>query len=342
MPGASRFTIFCALIVVLTFFFLCSGAVAQEKKDVSDPVLAEILSYFNRRMPRFINQHGREVFVADGPVTRGGLLSALYEYDRSLKFAGKDDFTDLKEKVDQIEKEKNTRAPETTKLEERLAALEKKFAEKNTGVPEKTRGAPQATENDALEKDISKIQTKVAALDSSFAASNVSLDENVNALGRRMDRLEEKVFSRSVPSSSMTNIERRIEILEKGLVPGGAALGPTRDVSRKLDRVEQLENKLNRMEERIDGLGGNTASVPQQSRAARQDLSEYDRRLERVEDKISDFTSTEKQVSKLEEKINSIERVSSLASVTSSEEISELKKRIEELERLVGQKTQEK
>ena len=77
---------------------------AQVKKDVSDPVLNEILAFFNHRMPRFINQHGQDVFVADGPVTRGGLISALYEYDRSLKFAPKQEVSELKEKMAAIEK----------------------------------------------------------------------------------------------------------------------------------------------------------------------------------------------------------------------------------------------
>jgi hypothetical protein len=84
---------------------------ADTKKDVSDPVLQEILDSFKTKTPRFINKHGNTLFVEDEPVTRGSFISALYEYDKSLKAAQKSDLT---------------AKPEMDVLKQRLSALEKK------------------------------------------------------------------------------------------------------------------------------------------------------------------------------------------------------------------------
>lgn len=78
------------------------------KKDVSDPVLQEIIATFGPRMPRFIDRHGKDFFVADETITRGSLINALYEFDKSLKFPRKDfvtrqEFEELKIKVAQAQ-----------------------------------------------------------------------------------------------------------------------------------------------------------------------------------------------------------------------------------------------
>ncbi|MBN1823674.1 MAG: hypothetical protein JW803_05080 [Endomicrobiales bacterium] len=93
---------------VTAFFMVVSfvgAADAQPKKDVSDPVLQEVISSFSSRMPRFIGKHGDDIFVADGPVNRGSLLYALYEYDRSLRLPRKDyvsklEFEEFRQKIE--------------------------------------------------------------------------------------------------------------------------------------------------------------------------------------------------------------------------------------------------
>ncbi len=84
-PIKNKYFVF-PVIAVMIYCVSITALLAQAKKDISDPVLQEILSFFYTRMPRFIDQHGRNVFVADGPLTRGNFISALYEYDKSLKF----------------------------------------------------------------------------------------------------------------------------------------------------------------------------------------------------------------------------------------------------------------
>jgi hypothetical protein len=66
-------------------FFTPECILAENRKDVTDTVLQEIISSFSNRMPRFINKHGQNVFVTDEPITRANLMLAIYEYDKSIK-----------------------------------------------------------------------------------------------------------------------------------------------------------------------------------------------------------------------------------------------------------------
>jgi methyl-accepting chemotaxis protein len=84
---------------------------ADQKNDISDPVLQQIIQSFSGRMPRFIDKHGKSIFVADESMTRGSLLAALYEYDKSLKSSpaasaasgvSRREFDDLKNKLNLI------------------------------------------------------------------------------------------------------------------------------------------------------------------------------------------------------------------------------------------------
>ena len=72
------------LSVAISLFLLLSVVDFSfaAKKDVADPVLQQIISELNDRMPRFINKYGAAVFVADEQITRGALLQALYEFDK--------------------------------------------------------------------------------------------------------------------------------------------------------------------------------------------------------------------------------------------------------------------
>jgi len=79
------------IFVAISAFMLGSpDACAETKRDVTDPVLSEIIQNFGLRMPRFIDKYGKDVFVADEPVTRANLMLAIYEYDKSMKTPKKD------------------------------------------------------------------------------------------------------------------------------------------------------------------------------------------------------------------------------------------------------------
>lgn len=75
------------------FFIIIAAAVpmcaptslADQKNDINDPVLQQVIQSFSGRMPRFIDKHGKAIFIADESITRGSLMMALYEYDKSVK-----------------------------------------------------------------------------------------------------------------------------------------------------------------------------------------------------------------------------------------------------------------
>lgn len=105
-----------SLAVSAFLIFNASAVFAAAKRDVTDPVLREMINEFSKKMPKFIDKYGETVFVADEPVTRGSLLSAFYEYDKRLKTSpldvsatvSKQDFDALKNKVTLLEKSSST------------------------------------------------------------------------------------------------------------------------------------------------------------------------------------------------------------------------------------------
>ena len=73
---------FISSFVALVLVFNVSVCFSAEKKDVTDPVLREMINSLSTKMPKFINQYGASVFVEDEKITRGALIRALYEYDK--------------------------------------------------------------------------------------------------------------------------------------------------------------------------------------------------------------------------------------------------------------------
>ena len=78
---------FVSWIVAAALVFSYSPLFAQEKKDVTDPVLREMINSLSTKMPRFINKYGANVFVEDEPITRGSLVAAFYEYNKNSQSA---------------------------------------------------------------------------------------------------------------------------------------------------------------------------------------------------------------------------------------------------------------
>ena len=396
------FGIFVAALLGIS----CAPIFAQPKKDVSDPVLNEILTFFSHRMPRFINQHGQDVFVADDPVTRGGLISAMYEYDRSLKFAPKQDVAELKEKVASIEKTQNVydidkiildlqpnmpamldkslnnskvfinlknesakkqvaepQALGGKTITENLTELTKRM-EKLESVPVSSHAAP-TTELAELKNRLSVLEDKISA-EKASAVSKRASEVSLENLSRRIEKLESASASKQKPvpetflalsqrieklehSGSITQphapdlslLEQRIERLERAKPPSAREAEPSRDMAKKVDKIDYLteqnkalEEKLARIEDRLNNLdsGGATAASPAQ--ASTQDMADISKRLDKVEKIANAYNELERVMSKLDAHLSSVERVSSLGNISSSEELSELAKRVSELERV--------
>jgi hypothetical protein len=107
-----RFIISLAIITNVS-----ASIFADQKRDVRDPVLREIINELGGKMPKFTNKYGDSVFVADEPLTRGSFISALYEYDKKIRgkasespadpngqLISKREFDLLKNKVSSLEK----------------------------------------------------------------------------------------------------------------------------------------------------------------------------------------------------------------------------------------------
>ncbi|MDR1195022.1 MAG: hypothetical protein LBL00_00925 [Endomicrobium sp.] len=94
----------------------CSFSFAATKRDVNDPVLREIINELSRKIPKFIDKYGETVFVEDEPITRGALISAIYEYDKRTKTSTEEavpvsqitrqEFDALRAKITTLEKSK--------------------------------------------------------------------------------------------------------------------------------------------------------------------------------------------------------------------------------------------
>ena len=428
---------------------------AQVKKDVSDPVLNEILAFFNHRMPRFINQHGQDVFVADGPVTRGGLISALYEYDRSLKFAPKQEVSELKEKMAAIEKTGKTydingiiaelqpsmpvmldkslnnskvflnlksemakkqgaepqmeqgktaseslaeltkrvakleevpvaaqsaESAELGELKDRLSALENKIS--NEKMAEASKKSPsvdiedlskrienleavqaqnsallkkapenysvlsdkidklQANETELkdIRKNLSILEARIGSAENLSPSASVSLNEQLNLLNKKIDKIERSVPASQAPASDLSQLEKRLDRIERSSAAKAPTSGePKKQEKNQTDQNRALEEKIARIEDRLNNLESSGVLPAVQAPSGTTELADLYKRLDRVEKAVSDYQEIERHITKIEEHINSVERVSSLGNVSSSEELADMAKRVSELERAQGQ-----
>jgi len=414
-------------ILFISFFFLCvcgSNIYAQTKKDVTDPVLAEILAFFKNRMPRFINQHGEDIFVADDQVTRGSLIKALYEYDKSLRYAGRQDVNEVRERMVKLEKEKGA-VYDITKITTDLgpampsildkslgsskvfsdfkANIEKLQAEQesktqtenfielkkrvekienslpiavlpSTAKPQKndeTKDLYDLKERIAkLEKekvsyDIAKIARDIgpampSILDKSLNSSKVFSElktgiknkhpaepqqgenkaaaDNLAEISKRVEKLEAG-FNAAQMKAELIRMDKRIERLEGGQVVKSPQPQKEKDLTKLIEKIDLLTEENRSLEERVARFE-NRGNIPQaglktssQAGSANQETAELNKRIDKVERAVLEYSNFEKDLARLEEKINSVERISSLGNVSSSEELSGLKKRVSELER---------
>jgi len=263
----------CAPILLFSVF--CAGAVyAEGKKDVSDPVLGEIISSFSGRMPKFIDKHGADIFVADGPVTRGVLMQAFYEYDKSLKIPKKDmvskgEFDELRSELNQLAKSgaqsgaggkvdisqvMNDLVPNMPMLLDNTLMNSKLFAELKSAVYTQQQalaaggaaGGQQAGDG-APSKDISDLKLRVAMLEKlpntqKSGANTVDFSDVKNRLAKLENSLyNQRTSVANVPASSKSS-------------------GNTEDVDARRE-LAKTQQELARLESKIDDLEGRAAET---------------------------------------------------------------------------------
>lgn len=316
-----------SVILSMVMFFNMTALVYADKKDVADPVLKEIIAELNNKMPRFINKYGAAVFVADEQITRGSLLSALYEYDKKNS-AGSSSQIGMVSKKDY------------DLLSSRLAALEKDMSLSKTG---KGGSAAVGASNVDIIKVINDLEPNMPMLlDNSLASSKV------------FKNLQKQVEMSSAAGASSAGA--------KGQTTNAQVLYDLQNVQKE---VAEVNNKINLMETRlasskVSSGAGVTAVTPsnQELEDLRRSVIQMQKsyvsiakRVDSLEDEkpavyASSSNPSDSQIRDLNAKINSIrETVSGVptsdfvqtqirkSSSQTSEDIKKIEKRLVSLEK---------
>jgi hypothetical protein len=263
MPEKSKFPAwhtvcksgFAVLVAMVTL--LPGGAYADGRKDVSDPVLQELITSFAPRMPRFIDKHGPTIFVADEQVTRGSLLYALYEYEKWLKSSRKDFVS--KQELDDVQA--------------KIPLLEKKMREE------------LATKLTTAELLTVLQPSMVTLIDSGLDSSKVFSDFR-NGLESRQKTAEVSLEMMAGTKAEMGEVIRRVSALEKMPHGTAAASAPADTVTK--GEFQEAVSKISQMEKQIadskaaPATGDDTKVAMQQ---VQKDMAVLSRRLDGVENK---------------------------------------------------------
>ena len=230
---------FISSLVTLAIVMNVSVCFSAEKKDVTDPVLREMINSLSTKMPKFINQYGASVFVADEKVTRGALIKALYEYDKKTSGLGASALSssdgDLTKK-------------QYTALSNRIAALEKNSASTTGGKTKKS--ASGSVDIVAVMNDLEPNMPML--LDSTLMQSKVfrDLQRKVNLASNGGNIASEDTPLGKNDSKTILALRKQVALLNK-----------------KMDNFETssaagLTNKeYNLLDTRIAALEKNSASI---------------------------------------------------------------------------------
>jgi hypothetical protein len=232
-------------VIVLAGAFLAgiawSTAYAEPKKDVSDPVLNEIIQSLGPRMPRFVDKHGKDVFVADEAVTRGSFVFALYEYDKSLKLPKKDYVSRM----------------EFDELNARL-----KMIEKGGG------GRPVARdESEKSAIDITQVLNDLAPnmpmlLDDSLNKSKVFVGLRYEVMnlkpqeGTASDEQLQLKKNLEQTRNDLNELSKRIETMEKSPQQADSGARSDEDTQKIKKELAQTHTRLTKLEKRMNDIDG--------------------------------------------------------------------------------------
>ena len=248
---------------------------ADTKNDINDPVLQQVIQSFSGRMPRFIDKHGKSIFIADETVTRGSLLIALYEYDKSEKgspaapgggVVSRKEFDEVKNKLNLISNGEagttssgsqsgdivqiiNALEPNMPTLLDSTLGKSKAFTDlKKELARMKSGGAIAETDTDSvpddakntlasLQKDMKEVKHRIDSL-SVITASN---DEStaLAELRKRIDHME---------STTSGKILRAADKASSG-VDSASASELKNSLARAQSEIADLKSKVNRLED---------------------------------------------------------------------------------------------
>lgn len=269
-------------------------------KDVTDPVLQEVLTNFGPRMPRFIEKHGSSVFVSDEAVTRASLMLALYEYDKSLKipkkeYVSKQEFDDFRSKL-------SLQGRESTAPTSAAAAkidIMQIINDLQPNMPILLDGSL------ASSKVFQNLKTELMAkVSSSGGGDSASARAELLELTRRMERLERggsvsssssKSFDPGTSRQELEQMRDKLSAIERTMTSLAAtsASSPASDEVRR--SLGQTQNDIASLARRIDRMekDGKTASEPHVDTVVRDDISNLKERVQQMETRTARSSSNE-------------------------------------------------
>ena len=308
------------LSVAISSFMLLSMADFSfaAKKDVSDPVLQQIISELSDRMPRFINKYGASVFVEDEQITRGALLQALYEFDKKSSSSSSNIVSTSVSSSGVISKK------DYDALSAKVAALEKKVKS----------GAGASSSGGSSDIDIVQIMNDLEPnmpmmLDNSLASSKVfrDLEARVNAGGGKGS--SSSASAPGVSQAAVTSLQRnlgelsvKVNNMEEMLAKGGGS--KTNISSSVLKDIQKNINDLNTKYDSIESTlaKGGSVSGDTKTNISSSVLKDIQRNINDLNSKYNDIETTLAKSSK---------GGSSLSSV-SQEEVNGLKKTLVQMQ----------
>ncbi|MCR4662475.1 MAG: hypothetical protein K5622_01145 [Endomicrobiaceae bacterium] len=326
------------------------------KKDVSDPVLQQIISELNDRMPRFINKYGAAVFVADEQITRGALLQALYEFDK--KSSSSSAAAASTASTAGVISKKDYDA-----LTAKVAALEKKVKS----------GSGTSSSGGSSEVDIVQIMNDLEPnmpmmLDNSLASSKVfkqleakvnaggsvgasassgsgvsqsvvkDLQKNINDLNTKVNSMETAMAKNSdsktnVSSSVLKDLQKNINDLNTKVNTMETTLAKKTDSKSDVSKttltdmqksINDMNSKINNVESSLAALGKDGSKVGSSANNAQV--------LYEIKNFKNDMNTVNKKIADMETKLASSKGSSSVSNSPTQEEVNSLKKTLVQMQ----------
>ncbi|MDD5102739.1 MAG: hypothetical protein PHH62_07155, partial [Endomicrobiaceae bacterium] len=234
-----------SIALTVLMFFNTTALFAVDKKDISDPVLRQIISELGSKMPRFVDKYGENVFVADEQITRGALITALYEYDKKMSLGGS-----------------SVSKKDLDLLNTRLTALEKNTSPKGLGAP-----------RNAVDVDIIKVMNDLEPnmpmlLDNSLENSKVfkALQQRVEMVGSDTASSSAPLATSKTSSLALANIQKDIANLNKRIDDFGLSLASAKTGSNKLTdtqvsaNISNIQKEITNVNNRISLVENSLAS----------------------------------------------------------------------------------
>lgn len=257
---------------------------SAEKKDVSDPVLREIIAEFSSTMPRFINKYGATVFVSDEQITRASLIQALYEYNKNkgasttsavtpsatIGFVSKDDFNALKSKVSALEK-KALGGTQTTAKSSSVSSNLDIIQLMNDLEPNMPMLLDNSLQNSKVFRDLQKkVDSRAVSVGSSSMAQSSGISEaqleniknDITSLSQKYETLSAALTSSRDSKMSSSQASANIAILQKEVAGINVKLASLQDSVKNSGSSDKSSNAdLASMKQEIESLKNKVSSI---------------------------------------------------------------------------------